>query len=104
MAQQSFGTTMTNEIAQKQSMMMIQHHHLLQSRLNQLKLLDRRIYVGSLDYDLTEDQVRIPFSSFGTITNIDMPKEAGTLRSKGFCFIEYTTKDSAEAALSTMNG
>lgn len=34
----------------------------------------RRIYVGSLQYELTEEHVKIPFSQWGTITSIDMPR------------------------------
>mmetsp|Transcript_13280 Transcript_13280/g.19860 ORF Transcript_13280/g.19860 Transcript_13280/m.19860 type:complete len:306 (+) Transcript_13280:1003-1920(+) len=33
-----------------------------------------------------------------------MPREPNTMRSKGFCFIEYSSADSAKAALSSMNG
>lgn len=61
-----------------------------------------RIYVGSLDYSLTDNDVRQVFSAFGPITNIDMPKE-GT-RSKGFCFVEYATPESADMAIATMPG
>ena len=36
-----------------------------------------RVYVGSLPYDLPEDEVRIAFEPFGTIQAIDMPKVPG---------------------------
>lgn len=65
---------------------------------------DRRIYVGGLPYGLTEEHIRLPFSAFGTITNIDMPKDGLTGRSKGFCFVEYATKESCDVARSTMDG
>ena len=39
--------------------------------------LERRVYVGSLPYDLTEEQIKLPFASFGTIVKIDMPREPG---------------------------
>lgn len=61
-----------------------------------------RIYVGSLDYSLTENDIRQVFSAFGPITNVDMPKE-GT-RSKGFCFVEYASPESANMAITTMPG
>eukprot|EP00455_Lapot_gusevi_P055724 TRINITY_DN9100_c0_g1_i5.p1 TRINITY_DN9100_c0_g1~~TRINITY_DN9100_c0_g1_i5.p1 ORF type:complete len:413 (-),score=101.36 TRINITY_DN9100_c0_g1_i5:29-1267(-) len=62
-----------------------------------------RVYVGSLNYDLNEEHIRGPFAPFGTIAKIDMPKEASG-RSKGFCFVEYTTPEAANAALNAMNG
>ena len=61
-----------------------------------------RIYVGSLDYSLTENDIRQVFSAFGPITNVDMPKEGN--RSKGFCFVEYATPESANMAITTMPG
>jgi len=70
--------------------------------INPVPAQQRRIYVGSLHYDLTEEHVRQAFSAFGTITKIDMPKENG--RSKGFCFIEFTDPNAAEMALKSMNG
>jgi hypothetical protein len=66
--------------------------------------LARRIYVGSLNYELTEEHIRVPFSAFGVITRIDMPREVGTTRSKGFCFVEYADVASALSAMRTMNG
>jgi hypothetical protein len=65
---------------------------------------DKRIYIGSLAYDQTEDNVRVPFSAFGQIVKIDMPREPATGLSKGFCFLEYATAESATTAMATMNG
>jgi poly(U)-binding-splicing factor PUF60 len=61
-----------------------------------------RIYVGSLTYDLTEEIIKVPFSVFGPIAKIEMPKENG--HSKGYCFIDYTSPDHASNALTSMNG
>jgi len=66
--------------------------------------LDRRIYVGSLSYDINEETIAAIFSPFGLVTKVDMPKEPGTLRSKGFCFLEFDRIESAQAAQMTMNG
>jgi len=65
---------------------------------------ERRVYVGGLSYDLTEEHIKVPFSSFGQIVMVDMPREPGTNRSKGFCFVEYTTREAAENALNSMSG
>jgi RNA recognition motif-containing protein len=39
---------------------------------------DCRIYVGSLHYELKEAEIKMLFSSFGTIRTIDMSLEPGT--------------------------
>lgn len=39
---------------------------------------DTRIYVGSLNYDIKEAEIRVLFSSFGNIRSIDMSQEPGT--------------------------
>ena len=36
--------------------------------------MQNRIYVGSLSYELTEEDVRQAFEPFGAIMSIDMPK------------------------------
>ncbi|KAF8817938.1 Rna recognition motif-containing protein, partial [Cardiosporidium cionae] len=61
-----------------------------------------RIYVGSLDYYLTVEEIKRVFQAFGTIVAVDMPKEGD--RSKGFCFVEFSTPESAEMSLSAMQG
>jgi len=63
-----------------------------------------RVYVGSIPYGLSEEHIKLPFSAFGPIIRIDMPKEPMTNRSKGFCFIEYADPSAAKQALATMNG
>jgi len=63
-----------------------------------------RVYVGSIPYGLNEEHIKLPFSAFGPIVRIDMPKEPMTNRSKGFCFIEYAEPSAAKQALATMNG
>lgn len=59
-----------------------------------------RIYVGSLDYFLAEEDIKSVFSSFGKIEAIDLPRENG--RSKGFCFIDYKHPESASMAIQSM--
>jgi RNA recognition motif-containing protein len=70
--------------------------------LNPAQRLSARVYVGSIYYHITEEILRSVFSPFGLIVKIDVPKELG--RSKGFAFIEYSTLESAMAAIRVMNG
>lgn len=62
-----------------------------------------RIYVGSLHYELQEPDLIALFSAFGTVTKCDMTRDSSTGRSKGFCFIEFSDPQCAQAAM-TMDG
>eukprot|EP00903_Cladosiphon_okamuranus_P021627 g19885.t1 len=64
----------------------------------------KRLYLGSLHYDLKENDIRAIFANFGALKLVDMSHDATTGRHKGFCFIEYVDEKAADAALRTMNG
>lgn len=59
-----------------------------------------RIYVGNIAWMVTEQEIMQIFSSFGTVTNVHMPREG--LRSQGFCFVEYTEQRAASLAVASM--
>lgn len=63
-----------------------------------------RIYVGNLSYQVTDDELRSAFESFGEVSsaNVIMDKFSG--QSKGFGFVEMPTKTEAEAAINSLNG
>jgi len=63
-----------------------------------------RVYVGSIAYDVTEQQIRELFSIFGTIIEVEVPIDNQTGRHKGFSFIEYQTVDQAQRAIMETNG
>eukprot|EP00771_Trimastix_marina_P002922 gnl/Trimastix_PCT/4096.p1 GENE.gnl/Trimastix_PCT/4096~~gnl/Trimastix_PCT/4096.p1 ORF type:complete len:246 (-),score=18.98 gnl/Trimastix_PCT/4096:45-755(-) len=69
-----------------------------------LSLNNTRIYVGSLSYELQEDEIKSIFSSFGPVKSVSLQREQLTGVSKGFCFLEFVHPESAEAALESMNG
>eukprot|EP01035_Chromulina_nebulosa_P017711 gene17711-23303_t len=71
---------------------------------NPVSIVENRIYVGALNYDLGEREVRNMFNKFGTITRFDMSHDGTTMRSKGYCFIEFSSKEEADAAIKAMNG
>ncbi|HZD09711.1 MAG TPA: RNA-binding protein [Candidatus Binatia bacterium] len=48
----------------------------------------KRIYVGNLPYDATEDQVRELFAEYGTVESVVMINDRETGRFRGFCFVE----------------
>jgi len=48
-----------------------------------------KIYVGNLDYSVTEQQLREFFSEFGDVSDASIPVDFYTRTSKGFGFVEF---------------
>lgn len=63
-----------------------------------------RLYVGSLHFSLTEEDIKAVFEPFGAILSVDLHREPGTLKSKGFAFVQFVNASSAEKAIEHMNG
>lgn len=63
----------------------------------------RKLYVGSLHYNINEIMLKAVFAPFGQVVNINIQRESnGT--SKGYGFIEFSESESAEAAMKHLNG
>ncbi|KAJ2854295.1 hypothetical protein J3B02_002751, partial [Coemansia erecta] len=63
-----------------------------------------RIYVGSINFELTDEHIHRVFSEFGPVRSVSMSKDPATGRHKGFGFVEYEVPEAAALALETMNG
>ncbi len=63
----------------------------------------KKVYVGNLSFDATEQQVRDLFAEFGTIESIAMINDRDTGRFRGFCFVEMEDT-AANAAIGALNG
>jgi len=61
------------------------------------------LYVGNLDYNTTEDDLREAFTPFGNIIKIFMPLDRESGRPRGFGFVEYDSRKDAEAAIAKMD-
>lgn len=62
------------------------------------------LYVGNLDYETTEDDLRDVFAEFGEITSVKIIKDRETYRSRGFGFVEMPSKDDALRAIEETHG
>lgn len=65
---------------------------------------EARLYVGSLHFSLTDENVKSVFEPFGEIEYVDLHREPGTGKSKGFCFIQFKHAEDAKRAREQMNG
>jgi len=66
--------------------------------------VNKKLYVGNLDYNTTEDSLKDFFSKAGTVESATLVKDKRSGRSKGFGFVEMATQDEAEKAIETLNG
>lgn len=53
----------------------------------------KKMFVGGMKDDTTEDQVRSVFSEFGDIEHIDMITDKATGKTRGFCFVTFEDYD-----------
>uniref|UniRef100_A0A7S0BGA1 RRM domain-containing protein n=1 Tax=Rhodosorus marinus TaxID=101924 RepID=A0A7S0BGA1_9RHOD len=63
-----------------------------------------KLYVGSVHFSVSEDDLRTIFSPYGDIASLQLHRDADTGRSKGFGFIQYSKHESAQKALEQLNG
>lgn len=65
--------------------------------------MSKKLYVGSLPYEMGDDDLRSIFSSVGNVESAKVITDH-TGRSKGFGFVEMSSPDEAKKAISQLNG
>jgi len=53
------------------------------------------IYVGNLSREVTEDELRQAFEAHGQVTSVNVIKDRYSGESRGFGFVEMSTKSEA---------
>jgi len=66
--------------------------------------MSKKLYVGNLSYQTSEEGLRSFFSGFGTVESVKIISDRDSGSSKGFGFIEMANDDEARAAISGANG
>jgi RNA recognition motif-containing protein len=64
----------------------------------------KKLYVGGLSYDTTEDTLKETFSKAGTVESATIITDRASGRSKGFGFVEMSSDEEAQKAIETFNG
>ena len=64
----------------------------------------KKLYVGGLSYDTTEDTLKEVFSAAGTVESVAIIIDRMTNRSKGFGFVEMSTDKEAQKAIEMFDG
>ncbi|XP_068639259.1 uncharacterized protein [Aristolochia californica] len=63
----------------------------------------RRLYVGNLHFNITEEQLRQVFEPFGSVELVQLPLDPETGQCKGFGFVQFARLEDSKAAQS-LNG
>src|ERR1700733_15428094 len=66
--------------------------------------MGKKLYVGNLSYSATESSINDLFSQIGTVDSVRLITDRDSGRSKGFGFVEMSTDEEAEKAISELNG
>ncbi|MFC1687274.1 RNA recognition motif domain-containing protein [Patescibacteria group bacterium] len=64
----------------------------------------KKLYVGSLPYSVTDDQLKEHFSQAGAVESAQVIIDRQSGRSKGFGFVEMATEEEAQKAIEMFNG
>ena len=65
--------------------------------------MSKKLYVGNLPYDTTENDLRELFAPHGEVLSVAVVEDRETGRSRGFAFVEMET-EAANAAINALSG
>ena len=66
--------------------------------------MSTKLYVGNLSFDTTIQDLENMFGEIGTVESSNIIEDRETGRSRGFAFVEMSSKEEAQTAISTLNG
>jgi RNA recognition motif-containing protein len=67
------------------------------------KPLSKKLYVGNLSFNSTEDDIRTQFATYGEVISVNLITDRETGRLRGFGFVEMD-EEGARAAIQGMDG
>ncbi len=63
----------------------------------------KRLFVGNLDYGISENSIKELFSKYGTVESVAFVRDKESGRFRGFCFVNMEDEDS-KRAVEKLNG
>lgn len=63
-----------------------------------------KIFIGSLSYNVAEEDLREAFGAYGQVASSNVIKDEQSGRSKGFGFVEMSVQAEAQSAIAALNG
>ncbi len=64
----------------------------------------KNIFVGNLDFNTSEDELRQLFEAYGQVDRVAIMTDRDTGRSRGFGFVEMSSAEDGEKAIAALNG
>lgn len=66
--------------------------------------MGKKLYVGNLPFSATTEEISDKFAAYGVVESTKLVTDRETGRSKGFAFVEMSSDDEANQAISQLNG
>lgn len=66
--------------------------------------MNKKLYVGNLSYQTTQDQLETLFAQCGSVVDAVILQDRYSGRSRGFGFVEMDTEEQASDAIAKLNG
>lgn len=66
--------------------------------------MNNKLFVGTLSFDTTENDLQDAFAAFGTVTEANLMMDRMTNRSRGFGFVTMGSAEEAQSAIAGLNG
>jgi cold-inducible RNA-binding protein len=66
--------------------------------------MNKKLYVGNMPYETTQEQIRDLFGQAGEVTDVRLITDRETGRLKGFGFVEMATVEGSKEAIKRFNG
>ena len=66
--------------------------------------MSKKLYVGNLSYDATDDDLKALFDTFGEVTSANIIRYRDSNRSKGFGFVEIASDEDGQKAIDELDG
>ena len=64
----------------------------------------KNIFVGNLSFNTNEDELRQLFESHGQVDRVSIMTDRDTGRSRGFGFVEMSSNEDGDKAITALNG
>jgi cold-inducible RNA-binding protein len=64
----------------------------------------KNIFVGNLDFNTSEEELRQMFQTYGQVDRVSIMTDRDTGRSRGFGFVEMSSSEDGEKAIAALNG